>query len=105
MDARMFSALKRIERLESDVKGLEERVSVDAVILTTLIESINIIEAATAASPRLTITLFYELIDKYSERAGPNQAVARRARIVADMLNAKEKIKRRRERSTRKVQQ
>lgn len=93
--SQMREIMSRLERLEAEVKDLREHGTADAILLTTLIESINAEEAVMAALPRRTMTYFYEMLDDAANKPGPHQPYYAMARLLADRLNASQGIKRR----------
>ena len=97
MDIRVVEMLKRLEKVETDLKLLQDWVRADEILVFTLIESISTMEFV---NQKGTVTnLFYEVLDDAVDRQGLNRGPATLARTIADRLNAKNNVTSKRRRS------
>ena len=70
---RIFEILNRLDKLESELKRVRDRADANELLLTTLIESLSIVEVATRGA---VMNQFYELLNDAADNPGPNRGVA-----------------------------
>ena len=100
MDGRIFEILNRLAKVEKDLNILQQRAHAVEFLLMLLIESISIVEVATAERP--VTNLFYEMLNDAADKPNGNRAIAMLARILADSLKAKSNVTRKRRRSKKR---